>query len=127
MVDNRTSLVHVLSTLGRSTRELSHRRWTVGLDILAILGLDTAFVRDRAPGRKLVAVGPRQGGVDIALIVIVAVWISVISAVVALCRVASGADKEIPPPGREPPSSGGACGQEARHADRHASEAPLPR
>ncbi|HEX3451864.1 MAG TPA: hypothetical protein VHS26_01080, partial [Solirubrobacteraceae bacterium] len=65
------------------------------------------------------------GGVDIALIVIGAVWISVISAVVALCRIASNADKDGRRRRRERPISGGARGQEARRADGHASEARL--
>jgi hypothetical protein len=67
-----------------------------------------------------------MGEVDIALIVIGAVWISVISAVVVLCRVASIADEDIRRPRPEPPISGGARGQEARRTARHTSEARLP-
>lgn len=66
-----------------------------------------------------------MGEVDIALIVIGAVWISVISAVVVVCRVASSADKDIRRRRREPPISGGARGQEALRTDRHATEARL--
>ena len=66
-----------------------------------------------------------MGEVDIALIVIGAVWISVISAVAVLCRVASSADKHIRRPRPEPPISAGARGQEARRTDRHTSEARI--